>query len=123
MGRGLRLCPRPGHAALSAHPGDLLGAGDNHSALEMSPLRTVSQVHAILRKASLPSSAVEVKADGAAITPAGFLTRDLRVRAGEMTGTGELFEGPDPVASLKCLLSCLLKVPCRFQRLAYCKVN
>lgn len=120
--------PTPGQAALLAHPGELLNKcwwQPLLSALEILvfQLKTASKVHVILIKSSSHFSAVEMKVNGAAITPAGFLIKDLRGRSGEMTCTGELFEGPDPAASLKCFLSCLLKEPCEFQRQVYCKVN
>lgn len=74
-------------------------------------------------KSSSHFSAMEMKVNGAAITPAAFLTRDLRGRSGETTCTGELFEGPDPAASLKCFPSCLLKEPCKSQRQVHCNVS
>lgn len=94
------------------------------SALEMlvSQLKSVSNACIILIKAFSPFSAVEMKVHGAAITLEGLFIGYLK-RSGEVTCTGELFEGPDSVTSLKCFLSCLLKGPCGFQRKKYCKVN
>lgn len=60
------------------------------STLEMlvSQLKTVSKALVILIKPSLPFSAVEMKVDGAAVTPAGFLIRALRRRSGEVICMG-----------------------------------
>ena len=57
----------------------------------VSQLETVSKVKAVFRKPSLPFGVAEMKADGAAIAPAGFLIRDLR-RSGWMSWSGSFLK-------------------------------